>query len=144
MATQTATDGSASPAFCRASSHRRSMSQRLLFPHSVNFYHTTCCRIPKDISGRRSPNLVPSINLSCNNKQDIPSAEDGNTSPCLSSLIRHALRRIKGGSTSDRSGLLFVALGATLWDGHLISTRIADCGGSHPHTQLHPQRHTSD
>jgi hypothetical protein len=77
-------------------------------------------------SGRRSPNLVPSINLSCNSKQDIPSAEDGNTSPCLPSLIRHALRRIKGGSTSDRSVLLFVALRATLWDGHLISTRVCD------------------
>ena len=39
---------------------------------------------------RESPNLVPSINVSCNSKQDIPSAKDGNTSPSLSSLIHHA------------------------------------------------------
>ena len=131
------------PSVLQASSHRSSRSHRLFFPQSVNFYHTTC-RIPKDTSGRRSPNLVPSINLSRNSKQGIPSEDDGDTSPCLSSPIRHALRRIKRGSTTDRSGLLFVALRATLWDGHLISIRIANCGGSHPHTQLHPQRHTSD
>ena len=82
----------------------------------------------RHIFGRRSPNLVPSINLSCNSRQGIPSAEDGNTSPCLSSVIRYALRRIKGGSTSDRSGILPVELRATLWDGHLISTRVANCG----------------